>query len=189
MTGNRNGLTALLHRNMARGESAAPFSLSSFSRGYHAYIGPIDMIPAAVEKTIPLTPEPLPRYLTICPGLMNRFRSTITTKARLSGPTILSRMLPLLLRASEVLSGTIKKSTAYTKMTTANKRTERGGFLWPCGFGIFSLFKIPTPQRDEGLILQAWRWALIEQGTTHFSQVQIFCPKRPSQQAIGATPP
>ena len=51
MTGSRKGFMARLYKNTAIGELQAPFLLRSPSRGYQAYIGPVEMIPAAAESS------------------------------------------------------------------------------------------------------------------------------------------
>jgi len=61
ITGKRNGLTALLYRKTAIGPWPTPSSLSFFIKGYHAKMGPIEIIPAAIESNIPFMPAPLPK--------------------------------------------------------------------------------------------------------------------------------
>ena len=75
-------------------------------------MGPIEIIPAAAESTIPLAPDPLPRNLTMCAGVRNRFIKTMSVKTRLKGTTIFNNMPILLLNATDALAGLKTKKTA-----------------------------------------------------------------------------
>ena len=95
MTGKRKGLTDLFPKKTAINELGKPLSWRFLSKGYHAYIGPMDRIPAVIVTSTPRTPTPLSSNLVICRGLKKRFKSTIKTKTRQIGKRILREILPL----------------------------------------------------------------------------------------------
>jgi hypothetical protein len=75
-------------------------------------MGPFEIIPAAVERRIPLLPDPWPRNLTICGGFKNRFIKTISMITRLKGSMRLSKSPMLLPNAMAALAGLNTKTIA-----------------------------------------------------------------------------
>ena len=63
-------------------ELLIPFSLRSLSKGYQAYVGPLDRIPATMDINHPLPPAFLPKDLAIFLGLKNMAKKNIKRKTK-----------------------------------------------------------------------------------------------------------